>query len=60
MAEPAENLPWRVGRRVGRTIYAVTGTGDDVLIGVMDTRELAAAAVAAHNGVTEPDRPKEG
>jgi hypothetical protein len=44
-----ELLPWRVGRRVGRTIYAVTGTGDDVLIGVMDTRELAAAAVAAHN-----------
>ena len=32
----ALNLPWRVGRKVGRTIYA-------------DTPELARAAVAAHN-----------
>jgi hypothetical protein len=36
---------WRVGSKVGRTIYI----GDD-LIGVMDTRELAAQVVAAVNG----------
>jgi hypothetical protein len=39
------NVPehgWRVGRKVGRTLYE-----DDELIGVMDTRELAAEVVAA-------------
>jgi hypothetical protein len=34
----------RTGRRVGRTIY----DGDE-LVGVMDTRELASAVVAAFN-----------
>lgn len=34
---------WRVGRKVGRTIY----DADDNLIGVMDTREYAALAAAA-------------
>jgi len=45
-------LPWRTGRKVGRTIYAVTGqepSDDDVLIGMMDTPELAAETCAAHN-----------
>ena len=45
-------LPWRVGRKVGRTVYAQVGDGpndDDCLIGVFDTRELAAEAVRAHN-----------
>lgn len=45
-------LPWRVGRKVGRTIYAqlaADASDDDPLIGVMDTRELAADAVGAHN-----------
>lgn len=45
-------LPWRVGRHVGRTIYAMVNveTSDaDVLIGVMDSRELAEAACLAHN-----------
>ena len=45
-------LPWRTGRRVGRTIYAQAGpeaSDDDPLIGVMDTPELAAEAVDAHN-----------
>jgi len=49
-------LPWRVGRKVGRTIYAVVGetdSDDDVLIGLMDTRELAAAACRAHNRAVE-------
>jgi hypothetical protein len=48
----AHLLPWRVGRKVGRTIYAVVGdraSDHDLLIGVMDTRELAEAAVRAHN-----------
>lgn len=47
-----QEFPWRTGRKVGRTIYAVVGptAGDpDILIGVMDTRALAAEAVAAHN-----------
>jgi hypothetical protein len=43
---------WRVGRKVGRTIYAVIGdepSDDDELIGVMDSPELAAEAVHGHN-----------
>jgi hypothetical protein len=46
------SVPWRVGRKVGRTIYAQTGpepSDDDVLIGVMDTPELAEDAVNCHN-----------
>lgn len=42
----------RVGRRVGRTIYTQAGetpSDGDELVGVMDTRELAAAVVAAYN-----------
>lgn len=53
MAEAAfASLPWRVGRKVGRTIYArlgATASDEDPLIGVMDTPELAAETVAAHN-----------
>lgn len=55
--------PWRVGRSVGRTIYAMAGeqgSDADPLIGVMDTPELAAEAVRAHNagygGVPERTR----
>lgn len=50
-------LPWRVGRHVGRTIYAQGGEeasrDADVLIGVLDTPELAAEACAAHNALLE-------
>jgi hypothetical protein len=45
-------LPWRTGRKVGRTIYAQVGaipSDDDQLIGVMDTPELATETVRAHN-----------
>jgi hypothetical protein len=55
-----QDFPWRVGRSVGRTIYAVRGpaaTKEDVLIGVMDTPHLAREAVDCHNqriGWTEP------
>jgi hypothetical protein len=44
---------WRVGRKVGRTIYEQLGpepSDDDELIGVMDTVELAAIVVQAVNG----------
>lgn len=44
--------PYRTGRKVGRTIYRQAGpepSDGDVLIGMMDTPELAAAVVAAMN-----------
>jgi hypothetical protein len=43
---------WRVGRKVGRTIYRQIGDkpGDlDQLVGLMDTPALAAMVVAALN-----------
>lgn len=65
MAEPPEPeaRPWRVGRSVGRTVYVQVGDGPsktDELIGVMDTRELAARVVAAVNaqlGASPPRYP---
>jgi len=54
LAEP--DAPWRCGRTVGRTIYRQAGAGpsdDDVLIGMMDTPELAAEACAGHNAMLE-------
>jgi hypothetical protein len=44
--------PWRVGRRVSRTIYQQLGpepSDADPLIGVMDSPEIASHAVVAHN-----------
>lgn len=49
-------LPWRTGRKVGRTIYAQLGkspSDDDPLIGLMDTPALAASAVETHNASLE-------
>jgi hypothetical protein len=44
---------WRVGRTVGRTIYVQASQDGpstaDFLIGMLDTKELAMAAVRAHN-----------
>jgi hypothetical protein len=41
---------WRVGGQVGRTIYAQEpGDEKGVLIGVMDTPELALDATTHHN-----------
>jgi hypothetical protein len=43
---------WRIGRKVERTVYAQIGKmpGDnDTLIGLFDTKDLAKAAVSAHN-----------
>lgn len=49
---------WRVGRKLGRTIYAMeneaTPTDVDTLIGLVETRALAAHIVAVHNAATQP------
>lgn len=48
----ARQWRWRTGRKLGRTIYAMVSpepSDDDVLIGLMDTAELAAHVVEAHN-----------
>lgn len=49
--------PWRVGRKVGRTVYVVSEhhpSGDGgPLIGVMDTKEIAAKVVEDHNARIE-------
>jgi len=43
--EPATGAgPWRQGRKVGRTLYF-----DDILVGMVDTPNLAAAICAAMN-----------
>jgi hypothetical protein len=52
VTDPRLTLPWRRGRKVGRTIYARLGdepSDADVLIGMLDTPELAREAVDAHN-----------
>ena len=40
-------FPWHAGRTTGRALY--DGDGPDDLIGVMDSRELAAVVVVAVN-----------
>lgn len=48
--------PWRIGRKVGRTLYAQLGeepSDDDPLIGVMDYEWLATRVVSVHNFVLE-------
>jgi hypothetical protein len=60
MGSDLVNLPWRAGVG-GRAIYAQIGGGkDDVLIGMLDTPELAAEACAAHNArlTTTPPSPR--
>jgi hypothetical protein len=52
----AREGPYRVGRKVGRTIYRVVGrepSDADELIGMLDTRELAAFAVSRMNATSE-------
>lgn len=47
-----EAQPLRAGRKVGRTLYLQLGpepSDNDPLVGLMDTRELAAEVVAARN-----------
>lgn len=61
MMPKPEMLYWRVGRKVGRTIYAIlNGTepsDDDFLIGMMDTQELAENAVSSHNAILDWTKP---
>lgn len=57
--------PWRVGRSVGRTLYVMTDeepSGNDVLIGMMDTAELAELVMYAvnHHQVDHHGRTGEG
>lgn len=55
MGEPYDlrKVPWRVGKSVGRTIYACPPGSSyrdgEELIGMMDTPLLAEEAVASHN-----------
>ena len=51
----ANEKPWRVGRKVGRTIYDAT----DKLIGMMDTPELAALVTTAVNRYLSRAQPAE-
>lgn len=44
--------PWRVGFKLGRTVYAMVGdtpSPEDGLLGMMETQHLAAHVVALHN-----------
>jgi hypothetical protein len=44
--------PWRVGRHLGRTLYAVVGdepSRADIVLGMVDTEAIAAAIVHEHN-----------
>jgi hypothetical protein len=61
--QPIKDLPsqgaWRVGRKAGRTIYLQNGDepdDSDMLLGMMDTEEIAQTVVDAVNAV----RRKEG
>lgn len=40
---------WRVGRKLGRTLYAQTPAGGDLLLGMVESRELAEHIVALQN-----------
>lgn len=46
------NARWRVGRKLGRTLYAETGGDDraaDTVLGMLDSTELAEHIVTLHN-----------
>lgn len=55
------DVPWRVGTSVHRTIYACPPGSSyrvgEVLIGLMDTAELAREVVEAHNHHIAADPP---
>lgn len=47
---------WRIGRKLGRTIYAMVDlepSDDDVFLGIMDSRAIAARVVTDHNGMLD-------
>lgn len=44
---------WRTGRKLGRTLYAQVGEQpgyDDVLLGLLETPEIATYVATLHNG----------
>lgn len=44
--------PWRIGRSLGRTVYAQVGdepSKRDIFLGIMETEALARAVVHEHN-----------
>lgn len=45
----AAQVPWRVGRKLGRTIYAEDGTDEGTLLGMVDTVGIAQHVVKIHN-----------
>ena len=54
----AKLYPWRIGRKVGRAVYAQLGaepSDHDVPIGMFDTADLASAAVDAHSRMIDED-----
>lgn len=56
MINDPRDLYWRVGRSLGRTIYAqveaVPGPHDE-LLGMLDTLELAEECVRNHNAILQ-------
>ena len=51
-----DNAYWRLGRKLGRTIYAMVAlepSDDDVFLGIMDTAETAGRVVNDHNGMLD-------
>lgn len=55
----ALGLPWRTGRKLGRTIYAMVGeepSDDDVLLGLVEDSAIASHICAVHNGEQAPDQ----
>ena len=47
-----DEIPWRIGRKLGRTIYRQVGAApsdEDPFLGLMESPELAADVVACHN-----------
>lgn len=57
--DSANNFPWRVGRKLGRTVYAQEGdapSDDDPLLGLMETEEIARQVVVAVNRSLEVGR----
>ena len=55
MTDDQPPRPWRVGRSLGRTLYEQAGdeaSKDDTLLGLVETRELAAQIVMAINNAT--------
>jgi len=49
MGKTPYDTPWRVGRKVGRTIYAQHTEGYGQLLGMMDSVGLAGEVVDCHN-----------